>query len=147
MDKNAALGAGAGIALTVAGGVSALFLTIGQPGASPSTDTDVATTDSAVAIEYVDQNGNPIAAPMATDPVVPEVVVVNPGDLAVDPAPAAATSADAVSTAYSMESEYPEGEEYPESEEEEAEEYPEGEGEEEHDDYEDGDEDEEYEDD
>lgn len=148
MDRNTALGAAAGVTLAVVGAVSALFLTIDQPAdaASPSGET----------IEYVDQYGNPLAAPEATS-ASPGVVLVNPDGTLVD----TAASADA-GAAYGGEEyeEHGEEEEYDEHGEEmehaegeheeygehgeEAEEYDEEEEdyEDEDDDYEDGDEDE-----
>lgn len=78
MNSRAALGAAAGVALTVAGGVSALFLTVAQ-----ATPQDPTTDQTAVTVEYVDQNGNPVADPNTTDPnttvpVTPDIVVLNP---------------------------------------------------------------------
>ena len=57
MDKKSALGAAAGITLTVAGAVSALTL-----GLAPSAGEPVA--DDPAAVEYIDQYGNPIVAPL-----------------------------------------------------------------------------------
>ena len=66
MRSRTALGIAAGMALTMAGGVSALFLTIG-PVNSSSADTvdtngETSTADATdgVVVEYVDQDGNPI---------------------------------------------------------------------------------------
>ncbi len=75
MDSRAALGAAAAVALTVTGGVSALFLTVAQ--AAPNSDADGQT---AVTVEYVDQFGNPVPAPAAAsaDAASPDVVLVNP---------------------------------------------------------------------
>ena len=66
MDRNTALGAAAGVTLAVVGAVSALFLTIDQPADAAESDTPV--------VEYVDQYGNPVAAPAASDA---GVVVMN----------------------------------------------------------------------
>lgn len=57
MDTKAAFGAAGGIALTVAGGVSALLLTMGPSGpVSASAESD----GGAVVAQYVDELGNPI---------------------------------------------------------------------------------------
>jgi hypothetical protein len=81
MDTKAALGAAAGLTLTIAGGVSALFLTVGQ------VDQPAAPSEPApVVIEYVDQAGNPVAAPGTTIPATPEVVLVYPDGTVVDAA-------------------------------------------------------------
>jgi hypothetical protein len=137
MDTKAALGAAGGIALTVAGGVSALLLTMGSSGASPA---EVETDGDAIVTQYVDEHGNPIDAPTVADrSATPEVVVIGPDGLPVDSSLETDAMADGeMEAAYGAE-EYPEGEEYPE--EEEAEEYPED------DDYEDEDDDDEEEDD
>ncbi len=79
MNSRSALGAAGAIALTVAGGVSALFLTVGQANAADGVGV---TTESAtigqesIAVEYVDQYGNPVAAPNATGGQ-PEVLFVD----------------------------------------------------------------------
>lgn len=129
MDTKAALGAAGGIALTVAGGVSALLLTMGPSGASPA---EVENEGTAVVTQYVDENGNPIDAPSVADTSTsPEVVVIGPDGQPVDTALQTDAMADG-----EMEAAY------------EAEEYPEDvEHEEDEDDYEDGDDDEEEEDD
>ncbi len=59
MKKTTAAAAAGAVALTATGAVSALFLTIGQTSA-PALAADPGTT---VVTEYVDQNGNPVAAP------------------------------------------------------------------------------------
>lgn len=69
MDTRAALGAAVAVAMTVTGGVSALFLTVGQP-------SDASITPETAVVEYVDQYGNPVAAPDAS-PVTPQVILVN----------------------------------------------------------------------
>ena len=130
MDRNTALGAAAGVVLAVVGAVSALFLTIGQP-------ADAATDDGA-SVEYVDQYGNPVAAPLAPDEsTTPQVVLVNPDGTLVDtvtsdPMATAGYGEEAEGEEYEDEDDYEdgdhaEGEEYPEGDEHEGDEYPEGE--------------------
>jgi hypothetical protein len=137
MESRAALGAAAALALTVTGGVSALFLAVGQASGAESSTT---TADTAVTVEYVDEFGNPVAPPTAeAGATAPEVILLNPDGTPVAQ-PAAAEGATAV---YGMEGEAEEYEEEAEDYDDEAEayedeeEYDEGEDEE-HD--EDGDE-------
>ena len=82
MDTKAALGAAGGIALTVAGGVSALLLAMGASGASPA---EVEPVSDEVVTQYIDEAGNPIEAPTpAGTAATPEVVVIGPDGLPVD---------------------------------------------------------------
>jgi hypothetical protein len=136
MDSRAAFGAAAAVALTVTGGVSALFLTVAQA-APQTTEPD----QSAVTVEYVDQNGNPVPAPDNVTPAsnTPEIIMVNPDGSLATPLPDPVNTGEA-DPAYEGE-EYEDGEEYEEGEEHEDGEHEEDEGE----DYEDGEEDEEYE--
>lgn len=89
MPSRTALGAAAGLALTVAGGVSALLLTIGpvESSSAETVDTSNPTTATGtdVVVEYVDQYGNPVDLSdlRAATPGVASAVTV-PG-----PAPAA----------------------------------------------------------
>lgn len=144
MDRNTALGAAAGVTLAVVGAVSALFLTIDQP-------AEAASPTQATVVEYIDQYGNPVAAPGAVDTATvgsPEIVLVNPDGSLVETVPTAAPATAAPAAEYEAE-EYEE-EEYEEHEEEEYEEHEEEEYEEDedHDEYEEEDEeDEEYEED
>ena len=120
MDTTAALGAAAGLTLTIAGGVSALFLTVGQ------TDQPAAPSEPApVVIEYVDQAGNPVTAPWAATPAAPEVVLVYPDGTVVDAVMPEATAdqTPAPEPAYEEAQEYEEAEEYSEYEEEDHESY------------------------
>lgn len=88
MDSKAALGAAAALALTVTGGVSALFLTIGQASGSSQDNTE---TDPAVTVEYVDQYGNPVAPPSISNvATTPEVILVNPDGTIIGQDPTAA---------------------------------------------------------
>ncbi len=64
MDRKTAMAAAAAVTMAVAGGVSGLFLTVGS-GASAST-TGLETEQPAVTVEYVDQDGNPVADPATT---------------------------------------------------------------------------------
>jgi len=127
METKAALGAAGGIALTVAGGVSALLLTMGPSGAAPAA---VETDGDAVVTQYVDEAGNPIDAPaMADADVSPEVVVIGADGQPIDGSLQADSMEDSEMEAADDADEYPEGEEpeedeYPEDEEGE---YPEGE--------------------
>lgn len=124
MESRAALGAAAALALTVTGGVSALFLAVGQ-----ASGAETPATDSAVTVEYVDQYGNPVA-PAAIDGAAtsPEVILVNPDGSIVDQSAEGMEPAMA-DAAYGEEAEaYEEGEDY---EEDEAEEHEEGEAHEE----------------
>lgn len=110
MDKKAALGTAAALALTVTGGVSALFLTIGQ---ASGTSPDNSGTDAAVTVEYVDQYGNPVAAPSVSNVATsPEVILVNPDGTIVgqDPTAAKAETTPAYGAEYEEEEEYEEAE-------------------------------------
>jgi hypothetical protein len=137
MESRAALGAAAALALTVTGGVSALFLAVGQASGAESSTT---TADTAVTVEYVDEFGNPVAPPTAeAGATAPEVILLNPdGTPAGQPA-----AAEGMTAAYGMEDAAEEYEEEADDYDDEAEayedeeEYDEGEDEE-HD--EDGDE-------
>lgn len=73
MKKTTAAAAAGAVALTATGAVSALFLTVGQAG-SPQLAEPAATTT--IVTEYVDQNGNPIAAPNGMSQDLPRFVVV-----------------------------------------------------------------------
>jgi hypothetical protein len=73
MKKTTAAAAAGAVALTATGAVSALFLTVGQAG-SPQLAEPAATTT--IVTEYVDQNGNPIAAPNGVSQDLPRFVVV-----------------------------------------------------------------------
>ncbi|MGI9614014.1 MAG: hypothetical protein ACR2QO_13985 [Acidimicrobiales bacterium] len=70
MDAKAAVGAVSGIALTIAGAATALFLTVGQAEPAPTAQS------TEVVTEYVDQYGNPVdlstatAAPAVADELV-----------------------------------------------------------------------------
>jgi hypothetical protein len=117
MESRAALGAAAALALTVTGGVSALFLAVGQASGAESSPT---IADTAVTVEYVDQFGNPVADPTA-EAGAPEVILLNPdGTPAAQRQPAAA---EGTATAYGMEDEAEEYEEEAEDYDDEAEAY------------------------
>ncbi len=77
MDTKTALGAAAGLTLTVAGGVSALFLTLG--GQIPTEPTSVGAETTVVeTVEFVDQYGNPVADPSSSaSTATPEVIVLH----------------------------------------------------------------------
>ena len=76
MDRKTILAAAGALVLTVVGGMSALAVAFGGTPA-PTTSTDAATTDSTVVVtEYVDQAGNPIAAPGTVSATAPETVIV-----------------------------------------------------------------------
>lgn len=62
MDRAKALTAAAALTLTVAGGVSALFLTVGLGAGSPDPEPSTA-AETTIVTEYVDQYGNPVPAP------------------------------------------------------------------------------------
>lgn len=125
METKAALGAAGGIALTVAGGVSALLLTMGPSGAAPA---EVETDGDAVVTQYVDEAGNPIDAPaMADADAAPEVVVIGADGQPIDGSLQADPMEDGEMEAAYDADEYPEDEEYPEGEEPEEDEYPEDE--------------------
>ena len=128
MEASTALTTAGAIGLTVAGGVSALFLTVNQGVvAEPSDET------TPVVTEYVDQYGNPLPV---SDPGAP--IVVPAPAVAAAPADEYALSYDeehdeAEEAEYGEEAEHAEGEqaEYEEDEEyEEYEEYEEAEAEE-----------------
>ncbi len=113
MDSRAALGAATAVALTITGGVSALFLTVGQANAAGPASTDE--LQPAVMVEYVDQYGNPVAPPAmaaTANGASPEVILLN-----ADGTPAA-PSAPAQPAPYA-EHEEDEHEEYEEEEHEE----------------------------
>ena len=107
MDTKAALGAAGGIALTVAGGVSALLLAMGASGASPA---EVEPVSDEVVTQYIDEAGNPIEAPTpAGTAATPEVVVIGPDGLPVD-SPAGEPMADGMESAEGLMDPLPEGE-------------------------------------
>lgn len=127
MESRAALGAAAALALTVTGGVSALFLAVGQASGAENSPT---IADSAVTVEYVDQYGNPVAPPLAEAGAAnPEVILVNPDGTVVGQSEAEGMTAPAMAEGYGEEAEAyeEEGEEYDAGEEEEGAEYEEGE--------------------
>lgn len=103
METRAALGAATALALTVTGGVSALFLTVGQAAGQSADAGDPA---EAVTIEYVDQFGNPIDPAAAA--VAPEVIILGADGMPVNQSVAVPT-ADA--GGYVAEGEYPDHEE------------------------------------
>lgn len=118
MESRAALGAAAALALTVTGGVSALFLTVGQ---AASGDSPAGSNGQIATVEYVDQFGNPVAPPtMGAAEQAPQIVLLNP-----DGTPLDGTTPTAPAQPGYPADEYPEGE-YPEDEYED-EEYPEDE--------------------
>ena len=85
MDRKEILATATALALSVTGGVSALFLTVG---AADTAATPAATTEI---VEYADAAGNPIAAASAgvtTEPSTASAIGGNPAD----PAPAYAAS-------------------------------------------------------
>ena len=117
MESRAALGAAAALALTVTGGVSALFLAVGQASGAESSTT---TADTAVTVEYVDEFGNPVAPPTAeAGATAPEVILLNPDGTPV----AQPAAAEGTATAYGMEGEAEEEDYEAEGAEEEAEDY------------------------
>ncbi len=123
METKAALGAAGGIALTVAGGVSALLLTMGSSGAAPA---EVENEGIAVITQYVDEAGNPIDAPaMADADAAPEVVVIGAdgqpidGSLQADPTVDGETEAADEGQAYPEGEELEEGQDYEDDDEEE----------------------------
>ncbi|MGH1493025.1 MAG: hypothetical protein ACRBK7_27125 [Acidimicrobiales bacterium] len=121
MNPRSALGAAAAVALTVTGGVSAMFLTIGQANAAP--DNQPAPAADYTAVEYVDQYGNPVDAPTAMSST-PEIIYMNPdGSLATNPAAAQPQVMAEPQMAYGeeYEAEEYEGEEYEDGEESEEE--------------------------
>lgn len=128
MNPRSALGAAAAVALTVTGGVSAMFLTIGQANAGAAPTDQPAPAAEHTAVEYVDQYGNPVDAPTAIS-ATPEIIYMNPdGTLAANPsAQPQAMAEPEMTAAYSEEYE---AEEYEDGEEYEAEEYEEDESEE-----------------
>ena len=71
-----AVGLAGGIALAVTGGATALFLTVGA-----GADADSPTPEPVVVTEYVDQYGNPVAAP---DDAVASSTGVNPPPIVID---------------------------------------------------------------
>jgi type IV secretory pathway VirB10-like protein len=104
MDRTKALATAAALALTVTGGVSALFLTVGAGDSPP------AATASTEVVEYVDAAGNPLPAAAAGVASTP-----------------AATPSDAPTYAGEAETEEHEEEEHEEEHEEEEEEHEDGE--------------------
>lgn len=93
MEARAALGAATALALTVTGGVSALFLTMGQ---ASGTSSEPTSADGVVAVEYVDQYGNPVSAPQDLGTgTAPDVVLVNPDGTVVTASTTGVAPADA----------------------------------------------------
>ena len=74
MKRNTALSAAAALTLTMAGGVSALALTMQQESTQPA---------PTIVTEYVDQFGNTVAAPEALSALAP-VPVAQPTVIVVD---------------------------------------------------------------
>ncbi len=117
MQRNTALSTAAALTLTVAGGVSALFFTVGTGAdAGPTPEPTVVT-------EYVDAMGNPVAAPVAApEALAPEVVVQTestdePETVSTTDGLVGADQAAAYAQDPGVESEYPEETEYSEEDE------------------------------
>ena len=110
MDKTTAATTAGAIALTVAGGVSALFLTVNQA----TVAEPAGAVTPAVVTEYVDQYGNPVTvAPISAAPsdlVITTVPAAPAADAAGEYALAAPEAEEATEA-------YEEGEEYEEHEE------------------------------
>jgi hypothetical protein len=117
MDAKAAAGAFTGIALTIAGAATALFLTVGQAESAPAPQT------TEIVTEYVDQYGNPV------DLTTPTIASATAEELV----SAAAYEGEVEEAEY--EEDHEEEEEYEEYEDEDEEEY------EEYEEYEEGDDD------
>ncbi len=89
MNTRSALGAAAGLTLALAGGATALGLGLNQA-------TSSSPGPAGIIIEYVDQFGNPVAAPAkASADGLPQVVLMQPdGTIATTEAAAAVATAE-----------------------------------------------------
>ncbi len=91
--RSTTIGAAAGATLAVIGAAAALFMTLGG-GTSAQEPSDPG--DPVIVTEYVDEFGNPVAAPTATAPAAPppviELVDAATGE-PIEAAPAPTTSA------------------------------------------------------
>ena len=122
MHKTTAAAAAGAVALTATGAVSALFLTLSQPSSGQFAEPAPTTT---VITEYVDQHGNPVAAPDGTGLNLPRVVVVEapaaePGVIEEVSYVTTYTQADSVAPQYEEGDEFEEDDDYEEDEDEEA---------------------------